>query len=645
MSAAAGPRPAPDRRHPYDRRPAAWRFVWRTVTAILVGLLLAWLGEHLVPSAEAAKRLVADAYLPWATAASDAPVLRWLPDSVRNRIRYADSGQKAITVLSVDDNDLPLFNEKWPPKLEFYASLIDELRDNGARAIFLDLLLLDRRPAADVQALRAAACEARRAGIPVFLASFGSKPAEGTPEQILLMPEPGQSAPCVELVAPHTAQDDFDHAAWEYPLCGRGMQSAALALACAPARKGGSACALDRSIQCPARQAEAVSVEEALSAPHPMDDEAGRPQRMALVWPAAGSAHNSDLLLEHVPAKDVQPGGHAYRRTCDTRLPALRYLLPVSLVVPEDLPDWVRSLVPETVKVALARQALPLCPYADLLPARAFAREGFGLTGQGRRYLIENRTVLIGASFIGHSDRQFTPLKRQLEGVHIHAMALDNLLTLGEGWRRVGEFDIKDWHAPGTLFALVSVMLIVLAWEVQQVLNRWARRREQKLIKPSSDRWFRPLWRGMPRALLFLKNLVLTIVSLGRLPSRRRGRLSGWALAGFVAMSVGLWLAAVVVIFTLANEGFHVGPLSQLEYVLAPAALGFVDHGHRMARALVLLWEATRSPRPAQTIRAYRGMPAADKDDDTPEHVKRDSTFTQSPPPDDVAAAPRDPAP
>jgi nucleotide-binding universal stress UspA family protein len=229
MSAAAGPRPAPDRRHPYDRRPAAWRFVWRTVTAILVGLLLAWLGEHLVPSAEAAKRLVADAYLPWATAASDAPVLRWLPDSVRNRIRYADSGQKAITVLSVDDNDLPLFNEKWPPKLEFYASLIDELRDNGARAIFLDLLLLDRRPAADVQALRAAACEARRAGIPVFLASFGSKPAEGTPEQILLMPEPGQSAPCVELVAPHTAQDDFDHAAWEYPLCGRGMQSAALA--------------------------------------------------------------------------------------------------------------------------------------------------------------------------------------------------------------------------------------------------------------------------------------------------------------------------------------------------------------------------------------------------------------------------------
>lgn len=633
------------KQHPFDELKPRWRILWRCLIALCVGLFLALASDKLLPEGEAVKRILAKGYLPWLTASNKSPLERYLPPVLVERTTYPDRKlqDQEILVLSIDDADLEAANLKWPPSLSLYAWLIGNLQKDGARAIFLDMLLIDPRPPDDVEALLKAACDAARAGIPVFLASIPGQVVTGSPETLLRKEQDvnGVMRPCIERVSPFTSEDVYDRATWEYPLCGRGLPSAALALACESRRAvpGKSPCIWQREFdQCRLSPS-------AQRPPNLEDTERQRDsqaKKMALVWPARGSAFNQKLLLETAPRSSGGENLPEYQHTCSTSLPPEKYVLPLALVMPQDLPDWVVALVPATVKQMLPEpKPKALCPYSDLLPMRALL--GYGMKPDERKKLVKDRLVLIGANFVGHSDRHTAPLHEDMAGVQVHAMALDNLLTYGPDWRRVGEFAPLQWHRdpdtrPGTLYALVSVLLIVLAWELQEQFRERARQHEDPLRSPRSDWLFgRKPW--LPCWLASVKNLLLTVFTLGRLPARRRGRLALLTLLGYLVLSLALWFGLIGLLFYLANDWFHVGPLSQVEYVLVPLALGFIDQGHRLARGAVLLWNSPASEHAAQRVRELRDV----HEDEDWTHKRRQNAVT--PRPADGVAEPVDTTP
>jgi hypothetical protein len=635
------------KQHPYDELEDRWQLLWRCLIAVLVGFFLAWASEKILPAGEAAKRLLAKAYLPWLTASDASPIEGLLPRVMLERTSYPPAVRdEEVLVMSIDDADLESMGIKWPPDLSVYAWMIQQLQRDGARAIFLDILLIDPRPQAQVDALRDAACAAARAGVPVFLASIPGQVVTGSPESILRqLPEVldvnGKKRPCVELASPFTSEDRFDRSAWEYPLCGRGVPSAALALACAVPRR-----ALTGRVETPPcpLQPEIDECRRGAGTQHISSLEDTDPEKeskkkqLALVWPAKGSAHNQKLLIETVARSSGGENLPEYQYTCNLSLPPSRYLLPLAMLMPTDWPpEWVTAKVFDTAKQILPEaKSRPLCPYTDVLPLRTLV--GYGMKADERRKIIDGRRVLVGLSFLGHGDRHTVPLHESMAGVQVHAMALDNLLTYGTNWRQAGEFNAADWRDPATRYAVLSVLLMVLGVELQRLLAGMARTLERTGKTPWSD-WFFGSPRWMPRWLTSAKNLLLAVFSLGRLPAQRRGRLPLLALVGFVFLSITLWSVLIGLLFFMANDLFRVGPLSQVEYVLAPLALGFVDQAHRLARGAVLLWTSGRLGRPAQFVREFRDV----HEDEVWAHERRQDVHT--PPTASTTATPPDATP
>ena len=92
-----------------------------------------------------------------------------------------------VLAVDIDDASLNLLEPElgaWPFKRDVYALIIDWLRDAGARAVALDLLLADSQPG-DAALARAIA----RPGAPVVLAAAGLRSAGDTP--LRRVPPPG----------------------------------------------------------------------------------------------------------------------------------------------------------------------------------------------------------------------------------------------------------------------------------------------------------------------------------------------------------------------------------------------------------------------------------------------------------------------
>ena len=121
------------------------------------------------------------------------------------------------------------------------------------------------------------------------------------------------------------------------------------------------------------------------------------------------------------------------------------------------------------------------CPYPQFLKARDFMDPGFRQDPAVQSVLQQAfgpvpggppRIVFYGASFQGARDAVSTPTHGRVPGVFQHAMALDNLLTLGDGYIREAEdFDaallLLNW-----CMALLVATMAVLARDLQIALIR-----------------------------------------------------------------------------------------------------------------------------------------------------------------------------
>lgn len=145
---------------------------------------------------------------------------------------------------------------------------------------------------------------------------------------------------------------------------------------------------------------------------------------------------------------------------------------------PEMLPGYVRRLLngPEADK--------PICPYTRTLTLSELRAAD---ADQARlQDLLTGRYVMIGAALSGFNDTVLSPVHDVIPGVFMHAMALDNLLTYRDHYKRALEWEI--W--PPNVLWLLGIP-IVMAAHFLHWLAQWLALRLRGLT-PWTRRWLVP---------------------------------------------------------------------------------------------------------------------------------------------------------
>ena len=158
------------------------------VCTVVTGLFLAWLSSKLLVD-EVVKRAMTRIY---------APLLS---------LNYPDSGQRSITVVTLDDADLREYGLNWPVPLDYYQRLLDGLVKRKPQAIFLDVVFLDNKPDREVSALVGAACRSTEAGVPFFMATFARDALSSNAERKLFEARTATGEPCAVPVRSNVTPD------------------------------------------------------------------------------------------------------------------------------------------------------------------------------------------------------------------------------------------------------------------------------------------------------------------------------------------------------------------------------------------------------------------------------------------------------
>ncbi|MDH3064438.1 CHASE2 domain-containing protein [Achromobacter insolitus] len=143
----------------------------------------------------------------------------------------------------------------------------------------------------------------------------------------------------------------------------------------------------------------------------------------------------------------------------------------------EMLPSYLRSLLGDP------DAAQPICPYTRALTLSELRAPDADSTRLAD--MLTGRYVMIGAALSGFNDTVLSPVHDSIPGVFMHAMALDNLLTYQNDYKRALEWEI--W--PPNVLWLLGIPVVMLAhflhWLAQWLRGntRWSGR----LLSPPSD--------------------------------------------------------------------------------------------------------------------------------------------------------------
>jgi hypothetical protein len=336
-----------------------------------------------------------------------------------------------MTVLLLDDSALKVLGESWPIPRATHADLLWDLYQTyRPRVIMVDILFFDRRPGedADLARLRKVLGGIKKDGTTkVFLASDGSAP-EASPSTAF-----ASLAGVAELVA--VSWDGTGRSTLYYPLAtGAGVAG--------NGKAPGPAYAIYRYLCATALP----SVRAAMHCPQARDFGKLFATPMQVVW----GVRAPDLNWE-------QANRGIRCRTMSKRM-IERVWQYARLSLFGESKDY-----PQT------------CPYAQIIKVRDFADQSFRNLGDvkaayrkalGQDGEAAPKIVFYGARFKGAEDVVETPTHGGLAGVHLHAMALDNLLTLGSGYIRM-EGDSRRLLIIEWLLALAVVTLAVVVRDLR----------------------------------------------------------------------------------------------------------------------------------------------------------------------------------
>ena len=328
---------------------------------------------------------------------------------------YNNAGQKQITVLTYDQQFLRETANSWPISYGQHADWILRLvEDENIRpkAIFLDVTFTQKRDDPSVDQLLSGLCKAKKEfGVDIYLAALAS-PKDGR-LHVRSDLEQGVGAGCFELVGVNYAPDPVDRMAWDYPM---------------HSHVGANGWTSNLPTQDePVLTSAALAIANGsagLQAPK-VDDS------LALVWG----------IINEQPAEN-KPDLFGYCRYGDMSMFRL-------------LPGVIRG-------VFTGEDTRPICPYNLTYSVAQLAT----LPEQQLSDALKNRFVLIGAVVPGQNDLIDSPVHGTIPGVYLHAMALDNLLTFGNNFKRSTNWDFppsKELLAAGLLSVFI-VLIVHVIW-------------------------------------------------------------------------------------------------------------------------------------------------------------------------------------
>lgn len=550
-------------------KPASWRWNVYVVVCTVVTGLFL---------AWLSSKLLIDEVVKRATTRIYAPLLS---------LNYPDSGQRSIAVVTLDDTDLREYGLNWPVPLDYYQRLLDSVVKRKPQAIFLDVVFLDNKPEREVNALVGAACRATEAGVPFFMATFARGALTSNAERKLFGARTATGVPCAVPVRSNVTPDSLDQSQWAYPLKPRAEDEAGRYAAELPDSVALTIYCRFHAATCPAH--------------------AEVPQ--ALVWATRAAPTNVEIMV-------TRDAGGALKPVC------------------RGVWNWWEVIPGAGLVMQLAgRPSLPLCPYNQVVPVRAFKGQGFA--PQELDEALAGKIVMIGADLKAVGDNAFSPLHGRLPGVHVHAMALDNLISFGGQYRANGDFEWHElWHSAANRFIFLSLLLTASAivvwqrhkarvtppdlsdaleprpnfgdWPVVRWLDRLAARHPGDRGVARAVRWGRRAVWLVVRLPLVLASPLLVALGRPRLGSTQKSR-HAFKLA---VLGAPIYMALCALVFYLGYYVFFQGPLSIIEYVLFPLMSHFLHLGERCAEHSRQLWHALCASNPwAEWARQGRDAP------------------------------------
>ena len=525
---------------PFDALSPLRQSVWIAIASVLAGLMMAWVSSKL-PIDEVVKRMTTRVYLPLL---------------IRD---YSKKGQDAITVMTLDDVDLSEYGLSWPVPLDYYQRLFDRLTLYRPKAVFLDVLFLDDRPQAVVDKFVKSTCRGSDEGVAIFLATVprhdGTLTASGESlmqpsnvERTLLGATNQIGKPCVYPTLATISPDKLDHSQWQYPLArspDNKLSSVALAMFCH-----------FNIQQCP------VDLQE--------------PQ--ALIWATSAAPTNAQTMIT------AGSNGRRSNPLCRSHWnwwEAVPFL------------GAVRGVLGIT-------PLLPLCPYHQVLPVRVFrsldnSTPGYGFSPAEVKSALTGKMILIGADLVAIGDNAISPLHGRLPGVHVHAMALDNLIETNGAYIQDGEFGWHHgWWTRTNLFTVLAVFLVaVLIAGMRYLRHQPAPQGSQRLA------FWPPKSTGPRQALafqglhIFVRHVMTVLLLVPVLLGFPKILRDHWKrLLFFSTLWVVVSLAVSYLLVVLGYHHLRQGPLVIIEYVLFPLAAGFSQAGETLAKRFAL-WRSS----------------------------------------------------
>lgn len=303
---------------------------------------------------------------------------------------YGSDAQDHVAVVMIDDHTLAARDVGWPPQYTYYDELLRRILAQRPRAVYLDILMQQRRDYDDSyeDARLGIAEEIAAAGIPVY---FG-------------VAAPGGRSIFSGAGGARDVVTSWQGAGSDYPLSIRGdyINAQGAAMRMDAGRTGGADA---RSVALALYEAACAERGTGCSAPASALSAQARAQPMVVRWgstlpQSSGGNGNGNGVCTRTG--DVALG---------TRLAASARLLW----------DSFNSGRDEQVEDRHRAQ----CAYTFTV----FEEQ---LDDEAMRDALTDRVVLVGTHLTGLNDRVLSPVHQQIPGVYLHAMALDNLMTWGE---------------------------------------------------------------------------------------------------------------------------------------------------------------------------------------------------------------------
>jgi CHASE2 domain-containing sensor protein len=323
---------------------------------------------------------------------------------------YGSSAQDKIAVVLIDQTSLAARGESWPPRYVYYEEVVRRIAKQKPAAIFLDVLVEDKRAYDDSLAVaRQALGETlSKTGVPLYLATLDTR------NNSVFAGVPGTQ----------TTLSGWRGHGEDYPLSIRPGHF-----------YGQHDDQFEPEESCDTKQNRTV----AMQIYQQLCDQ-GLQQGCAARQETETDGKFCDALV-------VQWGRHVSKVVPERHLISESQCIAteqsMSVRFGESLRAFFASLFSGYDDSALKQLRQP-CPYAVTV------REE-DLSDEKARGVLSGRVVMIGLSLPGIHDIVDSPVHGQIPGVYLHAMALDNLMTWNDDYYPRRDMVI-DWALMGVVF-------------------------------------------------------------------------------------------------------------------------------------------------------------------------------------------------